>query len=245
MAVFRPSGISVNLRQDLAAGASRSGTTLVIDPIITKDGRRVTMADIGDICFAKLDQGTSNEEIISFTGITDNTSTYTLTGCVWGYNFYNTTSSVAANQKKHVSGGNFIITNDDHFQVTQYINRDDDQAIAGEWTFAQFPVKDGGLTPTSSDQFATKDYVDGAGGNPSNYDQNVIGGDAGETVAAGEVVYLKEADGEWYLADASTSATCENVILGIAQGAGVDGVINSTNLKKAYKPLRFSSPYGC
>ena len=132
---FRPSGISINIRQDLVEGASRSGTTLVIDPIITKDGHRVEMTDIGDICYAKLDQGTDNEEIISFTGITDNTTTYTLTGCIWGYNFYNGTGSVTANQKKHVAGGTFIITNDDHFLNEQYLNKDDFDAKSNnlEW----------------------------------------------------------------------------------------------------------------
>ena len=73
----RPSGISIRIREDLVAGSARTQTTLICDPIITLDGHRLATADIGDICFAKLDQGTSNEEIISFTGITDNTTTYT------------------------------------------------------------------------------------------------------------------------------------------------------------------------
>ena len=100
MASFRPSGISVNIREDLVDGSSRTQTTLIVDPLITKDGHRVVMTDIGDICFAKIDQGTASEEIISFTGITDNTTTYTLTGCVWGYNFYDGTGSVTANKKR-------------------------------------------------------------------------------------------------------------------------------------------------
>lgn len=42
---------------------------------------------------------------------------------------------------------------------------------------------------------------------------------AGETVAAGNLVYLKN-DGKWWLSDADTSTTIDNVQLGIAQGAG-------------------------
>jgi len=125
MSTFRPSGISVFIREDLAEGAARSGTTLVVDPIITKDGHRVTMANIGDIGFAKIDQGNDSEEIISFTGITDNTTTYTLTGVVWGYYYYSLVGDVDANKKRHNSGGTFIITNDDHFLASQYVNKDD------------------------------------------------------------------------------------------------------------------------
>ena len=35
MATFRPSGISVFIRQDIVEGAGRVGTTLNVDPIIT------------------------------------------------------------------------------------------------------------------------------------------------------------------------------------------------------------------
>lgn len=42
---------------------------------------------------------------------------------------------------------------------------------------------------------------------------------AGETVAAGDPVYLKN-DGKWWKTDASSAATAEGVQLGIAQGAG-------------------------
>jgi hypothetical protein len=53
----------------------------------------------------------------------------------------------------------------------------------------------------------------------------VIGGNeavvatAGETLVAGDFVYLKN-DGKWWKSDASVSATSEGVQLGIAQGAG-------------------------
>lgn len=48
----------------------------------------------------------------------------------------------------------------------------------------------------------------------------VVTGTAGEVVAAGEVVYLKD-DGKWWLARADQTATIYNVQLGIAQGAGL------------------------
>jgi len=46
-----------------------------------------------------------------------------------------------------------------------------------------------------------------------------VSGTAGETITAGQVVYLKD-DGKWWLARADQTATIYNVQLGIAQGAG-------------------------
>jgi len=119
-----PSGINIRIREDLIDGSSRTQTTLIIDPIITKGGHRVTMADIGDIGYGKINQGNSNEELISWTGITDNTSTYTLTGCTWGLNFHNLSADVN-NRKRHTSGNKFSINTDMHFIAKQFVSKDD------------------------------------------------------------------------------------------------------------------------
>ena len=219
----RPSGISVKIREDLMAGSARTQTTLICDPIITLDGHRLTTSDIGDICFAKLDQGTSNEEIISFTGITDNTTTYTLTGCVWGYNFYNTTGSVEANKKRHTSGGGLLITNDDHYLATQYVNADSNQTIAGVKTFSSVPQTSAG-DPTTANELTRKGYVDALVLGTLTTINVIVPGKAGETIsAAGKLVYFDDTDNEWKLCDADTATTVQNVLLGISQGAGTNG----------------------
>lgn len=219
---MRPSGISVYIRQDLDEGAARTGNTLIIDPIITKDGHRLTTSDLANIEFAKIDQGTSNEEIISFTGITDNTSTYTLTGCVWGYNFYNTTGSVSANQKKHIAGAKLIITNDFHFINEEFIDKNSTQTIVGPKTFTITPKSNGG-NPTVNTDLVIKSYVDALVLGTLTTINVIVPGKAGETVADGQLVYFDETDNEWKLTDADTPATVQNVLLGIAQGAGTNG----------------------
>lgn len=71
------------------------------------------------------------------------------------------------------------------------------------------------------------DYVDNQIGTVTVGTSTNVDGTAGETLAAGEFVYLKN-DGKWWKADASTSATSEGVQLGIAQGAGAaDGAITN------------------
>ncbi len=85
---------------------------------------------------------------------------------------------------------------------------------------------DGTVTPTGANEFSPKSYVDSVVGGNANYDQNTITGIAGETLIQGEAVYLKTADGKWWKTDASASATSQNVVVGIAQGAGAaDGII--------------------
>jgi len=156
---FQPSGIDVNIRQSLVAGSSRTDTTLNIDPMITFDGHRMVFSDFNSAkAFAKIDQGTDNEEIIYFTGITDNTTYYTLTGVVWGCNFYDDTCDVDANKKRHSSGGDFIITNDWHFVNENYVSLTTAQSISGVKTFTVSPL---GPTPSSSETtaLATVEYV--------------------------------------------------------------------------------------
>ena len=76
------------------------------------------------------------------------------------------------------------------------------------------------------------DYVDDQIGAATIGTSAVVVGTAGETVAAGQLVYLKN-DGKWWLCDADTASTVEGVQLGIAQGAGsADGdITNGVMLK--------------
>ena len=82
--------------------------------------------------------------------------------------------------------------------------------------------------PTLADreQLATVGYVlDAAFGGSVAFDnQTITGVNAGETVAAGDLLYFKTSDQEWYKTDASDATTVQNVQLGIALGAGSDGV---------------------
>lgn len=76
-------------------------------------------------------------------------------------------------------------------------------------------------TPVGDYELATKKYVDDiALGGSTTVDRLTVAGTAGETLAAGDVVYLKSSDGRWWLADADTASSSENVTLGIAQGSG-------------------------
>lgn len=80
-------------------------------------------------------------------------------------------------------------------------------------------------TLTASTDIATKGYVDSVvTGGTVNTDRIILGSQtAGETVAAGNIVYFKSSDSRWWLADADLTATFQNVQLGVALGDGTAG----------------------
>lgn len=82
---------------------------------------------------------------------------------------------------------------------------------------------DGTVTPTTPNQLAPKSYVDAVALGTVTVTTIILPGNGGEVISAGQLLYLNVADGEWYKCDADTAATVDNIILGIAQGAGTDG----------------------
>lgn len=77
---------------------------------------------------------------------------------------------------------------------------------------------------SNREELATVGYVlDTVTGGTVTFDQQVISGNAGEAIVAGNLVYFKTSDQEWYKTDADTAATVEGVQLGIALGTGSDG----------------------
>lgn len=81
--------------------------------------------------------------------------------------------------------------------------------------------------PTLSDPTAipTVQYVlDIVNGGTVSFNRQIIAGDAGETIVAGDWVYFNTADGEWYKTDADDVAKSLNVRIGKAVGAGTDGL---------------------
>ena len=85
-------------------------------------------------------------------------------------------------------------------------------------------VYDAEPTLSARDEIATVGYVlDNITGGTVAFDAQTIAGNAGETVAAGDLVYFKTSDQEWYLADASVASEVENVAMGFALGSGTDG----------------------
>ncbi len=142
------------------AGNNVGDTTLVLSNLLAIDGTtHLTMAMFGTKGYATIEPGNgTQEEQISFTGITNNASgTDTLTGVstVLFISPYTETSGLA---KVHAGGTQLVISNTAGF-YNNFAVLSDAETISGVWTFSTVPVS--ATDPTGSTQVANKHYVDG------------------------------------------------------------------------------------
>jgi hypothetical protein len=210
-------------RKTLASSITTSSTTISLSDLNSRDGTALTMTDFGDIGFATLDPAGSTMELVSFTGI----SSASLTGVTRGLGFEAPYTNVAALQKAHAAGSKLVFSNSPQF-YNEFGGKDNDETITGVWTFTStaLPTLDSYAAPTTDEQLASKKYVDDvAAGGSASIDRIVVDATAGATIAAGELIYHDATANEWLLCDADTATTVDNVLLGISQGAGTDGVI--------------------
>lgn len=201
----------------LGSSIGSTDTTILLSSFLEPvSGVAYTMALLNtDIVFATIAPGTSSSEFISFTGITQNANgTATLTGVTRGlakkYPF--TTSSTF---KLPHSGQTIFILSDAPQVFNKYGTLDNNSVITGYWE-APDPITAQGLV--------TRDYMLALiNGGTISQNQVIEAAIAGETVAAGNLLYFSETDNEWLKTDADTLATVFNVKLGISMGAGTNG----------------------
>ena len=203
------------------SGVTSSQTTIPLNSFNLPDGTAIDSGDLATTNYGTLEPGTSREEIISFTGL----SGTTLTGVTRGLKFVSPYTEDSSLKSAHAGNAIFVLTNNP--QVFQdFVDDSTDQTIAGVKTFSSLPAITAG-NPVADNDVARKAYVDSvvAGSFPSN--RLVVAGTAGETISDGDLIYFDSVtNNEWMLADADTAAKVENVMLGIAQGAGTDGNAN-------------------
>lgn len=146
---FRPSFFKTRLARSLAEATDNN--IIYVTTITTADGGTVTTGTIGDFFSVIINPNSATgREIVSCTG-TDS-SLVALTGCSRGYRFYDNTTTTAR-MTPHAPGELIIISNDDLYQTTQYVNIDSPQTLTGRKTFATssgIRIGDGG---TSYDKF--------------------------------------------------------------------------------------------
>jgi len=200
------------------SGITSSQTTIPLNSFNLPDGSAIVSGDLATTNYGTLEPGTSREEIISFTGITGTS----LTGVTRGLKFVTPYTADASLKNAHAGNTIFVLTNNP--QVYQsFVDDTSAQTIGGVKTFSSLPATTAG-NPVADNDIARKAYVDSvvAGSFPAN--RLVVAGTAGETIADGNLIYFDSVTTKkWMLAAADTAAKVENVILGIAQGAGTDG----------------------
>lgn len=147
------------------AGITSSQSTIQLVTFLTRDGRAVAMSNLGSIGYGTLEPGSSKEEIVSFTGITQNVNgTATLTGVSRGLDFLSPYAASTTLQKSHAGGAVFIMSNTAPFYGQQFALVNNTASIGAVWTFGSTspPLYDfnPNFSALASTTLVSKGYVD-------------------------------------------------------------------------------------
>lgn len=219
MSTIRPTSVPT---KRLAAAITSSASSFTLTDIEGWDGVDLTSASFGTKAYGVFrDSTNSNIEIFEFDPSTIASASITI--LLRGLKFDgNLTTEVSGNKRSWTKGTLVEIGTHVPQLFRSLVDIYEAQTIEGIKTFSSLPATTAG-NPTGDNDLARKAYVDSvvAGTYPSN--RIVVAGTGGAVIVAGDLVYLDFADSEWKLADSDTAATVDNIILGIAQGAGTDG----------------------
>lgn len=191
----------------LAAPITSTASSLTLTSNSVRGGG--TLA--GYACFT-IDEGSAQAEFVCGTA-----SSTSVTSVTRGISPSDGVTSVASLKFSHRRGASVKVTN---FPIIQLLRAQNN----GEGTFENVLSYASGVVPASADQLADVGYVlSVVTGGAVSFDQLVVAGTAGETMATGTLTYFDTADQEWKKVDSDTQSTFARVPLGLTQGPGVDG----------------------
>ena len=161
-------------------------------------------------------QTATKSEFISFTGITQNVDgSADLTGVTRGMGRSYPFTASSTFRQTHATQSIFILSDSPQL-FNEYAIKRNDETITGSWTVP---------APTAAGNPTPKSYVDAlVNGGAVSYDKTSVAGTAGESFNSGAIVYFNKYTARWMKASALVASTSQGVILGIAQGAGSNGV---------------------
>jgi len=212
----------------LKANLSSTGSAFQLNDIKEWDGSTdLASSDFGTTAYAVLRNATKTKiEIIQFDPTTIASTSITILARGLGYGGGSYYSEVAANKLDWNANETFVELGTNPPQLYgKLLNTGNAATIAAVYTFgiSTRPKLASDVDTSTNEEFVTLGQLNRTALGTTLTDRVVVAGTAGETVAAGDWLYFKEADQEWYKSDASASATSRGVILGVAQGAGTDG----------------------
>jgi hypothetical protein len=191
----------------LASPITAAATTMTLTANSVRGGGSVS----GFNCFT-IDEGSAQAEFVCGTA-----SGTAITGLTRGISPLDGVTEDTDLQFAHRRGSNVKITD---FPLIQRIKSQNN----GEGTFENPITYATGVGPVGTSDLADKEYVlSVVSGGTVSFDKEIVAATAGETVAAGNLLYLQNTDAEWYKVDTDTEATVKGRLLAIAQGAGTNG----------------------
>ena len=195
-------------------------TTVKVRKLVDVDDNEVAFSDFGEFVVIVLKQGDVTE-IIKCSGITQNADdTADLTVATNGRSIAPTYPHAGAATGEDFQTAEVIVTND-VLTMSRFANLDNENTWDEIQTFTVPPKSS--AAATAATDLVRKTELDAAALGSLTVTPLVLPGTAGETLAIDQVVYLKVSDGRWWLCDADTAATVDNVVIGITRGAGATG----------------------
>ena len=209
-------------KTSLSYSISDTETTMRLTALTKLDGTSISAADIGDYMTGTFDPGTSKEEIFSIasSGVTVNADgTIDITGVVRGLREGGTAGySTGGYSAEHGAGAVVVFSNNPQL-YNQLANKSNANTFTEQNIFSGYaPQTD--TDPVNPNDMTRLSYVQALVLGTLTTIDVVVPGTAGETIADGNLIYLNT-DNKWYKTDADTASTVNNVLLGIAKGAGV------------------------
>lgn len=205
----------------LSYSISNSATTLQLDNLLKLDGTSISASDIGDLMYFTIDPGTTKEEICSTTSsdVTVNADGTITIVAVRGLkeidpyttggfsDFHGTGAVVVFGNNPQVYNQFAWLANPNSFSALNIFS------VAPQVT----------VDPVAGNDMVRLSYVQALVLGTLTTIDVIVPGTAGTTIAAGQSIYYDDPTNRWLLTDASTASKCQNVLLGIAQGAGTAG----------------------
>lgn len=198
--------------QYLASPLGSSDTSMVLQSFVDAKSNPITLTQTG-LQFALVIKQAAQIEIILCNAITQNSDgTCTIGFATNGRNLDPTTPYAGYSTGLSFDAGSDVMLTNDPWTMSQFAN------LGEKTTFSIVPASS--AAPVSANDLTTLAYVQALVLGTLTTINVVVPGNAGATIAAGNLVYFNEGAGEWELANAGASSTCADVLLGIAQGAG-------------------------
>lgn len=206
----------------LYASIGSSDTDMRITPYpVDLDGNKLTMAALGSSPQITIDPRIANsEEIIGFTNIIDNgDDTATVLGLL--RDMASSDLATPGTGKPHGSGAKIVFSWNPQ-DVKRVAALENDNTYTGQNVFNGFAPQTN-VDPVSANDLTRLSYVQALVLGTLTTINVIVPGTAGATIAAGNLIYFDDPTNVWLLCDADTPTTVDNVLLGIAQGAGTIG----------------------
>ena len=221
--------------KQLASDLTSSGTTLKLTEIVDWGGTNdLTAAQFSDYIPATIinDARTTVEFVLLTASTIANYATTGITIYKRGLKYYAEGDStdddeVTANKLAWPAGTTKVLLGTNPPNMYGHLaNKANDESVTGKWTFddANRPNLDADTDASDDKALVTFGQLNRVATGTTSIDRVVPVAVAGETIASGKLVYYDSTEEEWMVASSATAAKSENVVLGIAQGAGTDGV---------------------